>query len=777
MFKLIPGPREGWLSLLLLLMVVLSPAVSLADAAWVEHLSVVPWLALFAVLLGTALAKLPVREWIAHLFATEIGLLLTAFYFASALPGNDWAERFWWLGYRVWIWLDAAFGGGISNDTMLFALLMALLTWLLGYISAWFAFRRHSVWIALVGSGSVLLVNLSYVPPNSLTYFLVFLLVSMLLLVRVTLYQKERDWSHVDAEYNRSITWSFLWRSTFLSIAIVAAAWIMPTGTVNASVAENWSNVTGPWQNLQAEFDRVFASVGASTAKAEGNRFSKTLALKGAIDLGADLVMQVSAPKPDYWATQAYDKYTGQGWMSSSSETTRLDSNDQRLASTSMYQGRLDLEQRFRVLVGRSTSLFAASSPVKLSLPVNADSFGNLEDLADVKSVTPLRSGQQYAVISSVSVAGAEELRPAGTDYPDWIQQRYLQLPQSPDRQPVENPDRQPAQNRQPPQNGSRQFQTTINGQRVSPSVFRIMTLTRRVTDGTKNPYDSAVAIESYLRRFKYDINVSTPPPDRDAVDWFLTTSRAGYCDYFASAMAVMARTIGIPSRVVTGYNTGTYNEQTGYYDVRQENAHTWPELFFPEYGWVRFEPTPSQPASSRPETSTVAAASTQPMDAGDLQALGLDTSSRDKLLLDDPYYPGAQSTSNGSLTWDNSLNWPPIFASLVVLFVAVLSAWRLLRWRMSRLSPSGWVYLQMCAVAALAGWKVRPSQTPLEYGRLLSHASPELRPDVDLVINCYVEETYRGKRPAEAGEAERSWTRLRTRLPLLLLRRRMARN
>lgn len=84
------------------------------------------------------------------------------------------------------------------------------------------------------------------------------------------------------------------------------------------------------------------------------------------------------------------------------------------------------------------------------------------------------------------------------------------------------------------------------------------------------------------------------PPPDRDAVDWFLSNSREGYCDYFASAMAVMARSLGIPSRVVSGYSTGTLDPACGTYEVRQENAHSWPELFFPAYGWVRFEPTPS---------------------------------------------------------------------------------------------------------------------------------------------------------------------------------------
>ena len=757
MSKLISGPREGWLSILLLLAIVLSPAVSLAGAGWVDNLAVVPWLAFFAVLMGTVLAKLRVRGWLAHLFAFEVGLVTIGFYFASKLEGKDWADKFWLLGQHIWVWLEAAFGGGISNDVMLFALLMALTAWFMGYGSAWMVFRRHNVWIPILAGGSALLVNLSYGPPNSLAYFLVFVLSSMLLLIRVTLYQKESDWSRADADYNRSLTWSFLWRGGLLSALIVGIAWIVPAGSANASVAENWSNVTGPWQGLQSGFDRMFASVGASTVGVDGNRFSRTLALKGAIQLGQDLVMQVSSPEPNYWAAQSYDQYTGQGWTSSAQQTTRLDSNDPRLADTSLYSGRMDLEQRFRLLVGRSTTILAASNPVKLSLPVNADHFGSLDDLSAVRSLVPFRPGQQYAVISSVSVASAADLRGAGTAYPDWAQ-HYLELP--------------------PEMSNTAMSSSGRDGYRSrwgSP-LWRVTGLARRITRETNNPYDAAVALESYLRQFKYAIDVPAPPPGRDAVDWFLFTSKEGYCDYFASAMAVMARTLGIPSRVVSGYNTGTYNPQTGLYDVRQENAHSWPELFFPNYGWVRFEPTPSQPASSRPAITL--ASTTSPTDSAassDLQALSLDTSARDKVLSDQPLDGATQSPSSVGDPIQGASVWRLVAAAVTLVLVALGVG---LAWRrgISRLSPSEWAYLQMCAVAGLLGWRVLPSQTPSEYGRLIANASPELRSDVNLVVNSYVEETYSGRASTDGSAAACSSQRLRKKLPLLLLRRRFSR-
>ncbi|HEX9017037.1 MAG TPA: hypothetical protein VF960_13670, partial [Chloroflexota bacterium] len=368
------GPREGWLFLLLLGAVVLTPAVSLASAAWVEDLQIVPELGLFALLIGFVLSKLPVRGWIAHLLALEVGLVLIGFYFAAGLQGSDWLERFSALGVRIWIWLEAAVSGGISNDTMLFNLLMSALAWYLGYASAWLAFRRQAVWFALVTSGGALLVNLSYMAPSdALGYFLVFLLASMVLLIRSTLYERERDWHRADAEYNHSVAWGFLWKGGLLSAALVALAWAMPMGTVNAAVAENWTQVTGPWQSLQGQFDRLFASVGASTLNAEGNRFTKTLALKGAIEQGRDVVLQVASPRADYWATQVYDRYTGQGWMSTAAQTVRLEATDDRLQQANRYAGRVEVEQRFRILAARSSNLFAASSPVQFSSAVMAD--------------------------------------------------------------------------------------------------------------------------------------------------------------------------------------------------------------------------------------------------------------------------------------------------------------------------------------------------------------------------------------------------------------------
>jgi len=108
------------------------------------------------------------------------------------------------------------------------------------------------------------------------------------------------------------------------------------------------------------------------------------------------------------------------------------------------------------------------------------------------------------------------------------------------------------------------------------------------------------LAIEIYLRtRFGYTLQLPRVLP-HDPLANFLFERKQGHCEYFASAMAVMLRTLRIPSRVVNGFQTGEYNDLTSQYVVRASNAHSWVEAYFPGYGWVAFDPTPAAPLEVR---------------------------------------------------------------------------------------------------------------------------------------------------------------------------------
>jgi protein-glutamine gamma-glutamyltransferase len=124
----------------------------------------------------------------------------------------------------------------------------------------------------------------------------------------------------------------------------------------------------------------------------------------------------------------------------------------------------------------------------------------------------------------------------------------------------------------------------------------RIPELAQKITASANNPYDKSVALEAYLRRnFRYTLNL-TGTPGHDPLAHFLFETRAGHCEYFASAMTVMLRTLGIPSREVNGFLPGEYNDLAGDYIVRASDAHSWVEAYFPGSGWITFDPTPPGP-------------------------------------------------------------------------------------------------------------------------------------------------------------------------------------
>lgn len=160
----------------------------------------------------------------------------------------------------------------------------------------------------------------------------------------------------------------------------------------------------------------------------------------------------------------------------------------------------------------------------------------------------------RYAGISRLPAPSAAKLRAASKNYPAEITATYLQLPQ------------------------------------LDP---RIPDLAREITRGAQMPFDQAIRIENHLRtRYAYTLNL-TGKPGQDPLAHFLFETRAGHCEYFASAMAIMLRTLGIPSREVNGFLPGEYNDLGGDYIVRESDAHSWVEAYFPGIGWQVFDPTP----------------------------------------------------------------------------------------------------------------------------------------------------------------------------------------
>jgi len=164
----------------------------------------------------------------------------------------------------------------------------------------------------------------------------------------------------------------------------------------------------------------------------------------------------------------------------------------------------------------------------------------------------------EYTVVSYVPQPTVEDLRAAEDAYTPEIAERYVALPEIPGR---------------------------------------VAALAQEIVDtaGAVTRYDKARAIESYLRGYTYDLEVAPPPLDQDIVEYFLFDLQRGYCDYSASAMVVMLRSVGVASRYASGYGMGTYDYLQERWRVTGQNAHAWAEVYFPGLGWIEFEPTPTE--------------------------------------------------------------------------------------------------------------------------------------------------------------------------------------
>ena len=160
----------------------------------------------------------------------------------------------------------------------------------------------------------------------------------------------------------------------------------------------------------------------------------------------------------------------------------------------------------------------------------------------------------RYEANSNLPIVPAPQLRLASPDFPNSVTSTYLQVPH------------------------------------LDP---RIKQLAEQITAGSANEYDKAAKIELYLKtHYRYTLDL-TGPRSADPLAYFLFTRRAGHCEYFAAAMTVMLRDLGVPARYVGGFLPGEYNDVGGDWIVRASDAHVWVEAFFPGYGWITFDPTP----------------------------------------------------------------------------------------------------------------------------------------------------------------------------------------
>jgi transglutaminase-like putative cysteine protease len=255
------------------------------------------------------------------------------------------------------------------------------------------------------------------------------------------------------------------------------------------------------------------------------------------------------------WRGISLGRFDGKVWSNPTKQFPLARRADGRFPLSAASQGTIPRPARpihYRVLMEPigTNIFFFATRPLYLKgnyLEVATDLAGSIYDL------DPKHSVSVYEADSDLAAPTPAELRAAsGTIPPE--DQEYLQLP------------------------------------RLDP---RIPELAKRITGSAGNSFDQAAALERYLMtNFGYTLELPREAP-RDPLADFLFVRKRGHCEYFASSMAIMLRTLGIPSRVVNGFRTSEFNDLTGNYVIRASSAHSWVEAYFPSYGWINFDPTP----------------------------------------------------------------------------------------------------------------------------------------------------------------------------------------
>ena len=378
------------------------------------------------------------------------------------------------------------------------------------------------------------------------------------------------------------------------------------------------------------------------------------------------------------------------------------------------------------------------------TLELTYNQVGAALDVAGVRAQQVLRRGETYQIVSSISIADADSLRVSGDLYPAWVIDSFLQVP-------------------------------TEVTQRTRDLAQQIVKQA-----GATTPYDQAQAVTNWLREnITYDPNIDAPPSTVEPVDYVLFTSRRGYCNYYASAEVVMLRSLGIPARLAVGFNQGQADTVNVTFHVLEENAHAWPEVFFPNYGWVEFEPTASQAPLVRPAHPAVVVANPGPTPPPDDLTGGHIKDNHRVPGQTDPTANAGQSSFLQNLL--AHIPWQAVLLSAAGLLVgaivlgllsirAGLIGWENLgrpgKWLMHRrgqIVPSaiGLVYLQLERAARWLGLPSTGSTTPFERAAAFAVVMPNARPAVDAITGEYVAERY-SPRPADAGLAQRAWRGIR---------------
>lgn len=447
--------------------------------------------------------------------------------------------------------------------------------------------------------------------------------------------------------------------------------------------------------------------------------------LRGA--LKPKVVLRVRSQAPGFWRVLAFDRYTGQGWeISREKNVERINRPEWSYRFFLPYNYTAEqtkqVVQSYTVVSEQPNLLPALTYPQQLYFPsreIEVDAEGSL------RAPASLIEGLTYTVISEVPYRNRTLLQTASTNYPKPIEKYYLDVP--------------------------------------APIAEKVRKQTEQLLATSPNPisspYEKALYLAQALKQ-RYSLpqdplHLPTLKENEDLVEAFLFKYKGGYPDHFSTALTIMLRSIGIPARLVAGFDTGEFNPFTGFYIVKNTDAYAMTEVYFPKYGWFAFDPIPGHELipQSIEETETF----------GVLRQFWQWVAG----WLPTPVTNFVSQVWNWLIGWLLRLlwwiwgivsnGWVGFFTGLILAialgFLSWLGwnqwrTWRYRRW-LGSLPPMESLYQQMLTFLSTKGYKKHPAQTPLEYAKVSrQHYAPTVTEVIDEISQAYVQWRYGNETP-----------------------------
>ena len=557
----------------ILILVLLTVGQRLYNTHWAWGLGTAIILSLIGVVLGMALGFSLFKQRTVFWFTLGYSIPIVILVLGSILySGISWLERIADLSNRLAYSIDLFITKQPVQDTILFVVFMALVFWIIGLMAGYALTRFGNIIGAAVPAGAVFVIVQLYDlgRGGSETHLAVYFILCLLLLGRLTYVQRRLFWKEkrvaILAESRTDLNISLV----VVALATVLLVWLAPTSVKSFSDAKTaWDNLTRPLRDVQKDLGHAVAGLQVSGVVRTVQFYGDALPLGHQATTGETVYLQIQVPRVNntgryYWRVRSYNIFLNDQWYAENISNTTF-TPDQALIPLPNPEG-ITSKFTFTASSANLAELVTPARPVWVNLPSELFYVQVPQEKIDpiqFQPNPPVLAGKQYIVRANVYQPTIVQMRSAGENYPDWVTSHYLQLPNS-----------------------------------LSPE---IVALSQKITAGAKTPYDMAAAITDYLRvNITYSKTIQDPPAGIDPLDWFLFDSRRGFCNYYATAEVIMSRAVGIPARMVVGFAQGQFDYPDQYL-VRQRDSHAWPEVYFPNVGWVEFEPTANQAPLARP--------------------------------------------------------------------------------------------------------------------------------------------------------------------------------